>query len=311
MVKQKWMTGLIYFSMIALLNACTGSEQQGTPKPIPSATPSNSRDVTIEVINNGEESGVFQIGEIFAFRHREGFQIWTHQANFWQPGDEFNAGSLTVKIIFDDSLVVEPFVFWANGSIQEGENGNGYFLESPMNINISTSSLTLGEHRMMVQVTNPRGQIFDHSWDFVIKEREPARVSAPAVLVPTIEYLLENPHPTPMFFSQNSSTSIELDRFSPIGLGEGMCFTLSEVGLVSSNPDETETPFNFSKWHEIRISIDGTILENNQFGMESETPNYNFICFKTEFLAIGSHLAEISFNFDGKMRSHTWAFVIE
>lgn len=274
--------------------ACNGSLRAN----LPTATPSNTRDITIEVIGGNEESSVFEIGEIFMSRHREGFMIWTHQANFWQPGDKFNADSLDVKVIFDDSQSIEPFVSWSNGAIQ---NGNGYFLASPMNISINTSTLSVGQHIMTIQVINPHGQVFEQTWDFAIKQRESPRLSAPSSVVPTIEYLFENPYPTPAYFSQNSPKPFEQDRFSPIGAGEGMCFTLTAI------PNQYRAP----QWAEIGIKVDGTVLKDDQFDMESELPSYKFICFTTDFLATGTHFTTVSFILDGQSYSYTWVFEIE
>lgn len=295
MVKSK-LSILLTLPILILMSACNSSPQAA----LPAATSSTTRDITIEVIN-GNEEGLFEIGEIFTSRHHEGFVIWTHQANFWQPGDEYNAGSLDINVMFDDSQSAEPFVFWSNGIIQNGDNGNGSFLASPMNISVNTSKLPVGQHSMTLQVTNPRGQVFEHTWEFVIKQRSPARLSAPTELIATIEYLLENPYPIPAYFSQASTKPRDLDRFSPIGSGEGLCFVLTRSESLSGA----------AQWEKISIEVDGKILKDNQFGMESELPSYKHICFTTDFLATGTHLAEVSFILGGQPYSHTWVFEIE
>lgn len=267
---------------LASLTACMSDQQRVVIE-------LSDRYVYLEILS--KDSAYFQITETYALRNREGFLIESHQSHFWQPGDEYGAGSLTVDLIFDHQNPIKPFVFWPNASRTHAENGNGFFMATPMNISVDTSMLTIGQHTMQIRVTTPDQRVFEHTWDFAIRNQSGARLSPSDQIKPTIEYLADHPVATSEFLLLRSDKPLLLDHFSPIGATEGLCFTVK----VASD--------------QISIAINGTVLQDDQFGVQNqETPGYSFVCVATNFLAAGEHLAEVTTEPQGD--THTWVFAI-
>lgn len=271
-----------------------------TPTPI-------RRDVTLSILSGANESDLFHIYEIYDLRNREGFLVLTHQSYFWQEGDKYSVDSLAVDVVFDDSIVIdEPFVFWPNSSRYEDVNSNGYYMATPMNISVDTSGLAIGQHTVMVQVTTPHNEVFSHTWGFMIDQREVARQSTPPEIVPTADYLLDNSLPTPDYISGLPTETHILDRFSPLGSTEGICIGLDLSIFIPINA--TQDLFNppFSNITPIEFFIDGINLPENLIGQN----NSSSICFSTDFLAEGTHLAEIIFKVNEIEYSYQWAFIV-
>jgi hypothetical protein len=273
----------------------------------------NQRDIDIVVLTEESPGDLFEIGDIFALRDREGFQIWTHQSNFWQAGENWGASSLNVNVVFDGNRPVEPFVFWANGSVQNvydaaGER-LGSYLASPMTINVSVAKLDIGDHMMTVTVETPDGEIFSQSWDFVIRQRETPRRTTPVEIIPTAEHLVQFPHPTPDYIMRISNEATGLDRFSPIGSGEGLCLALTDAPFVSAST--AENPFRPSVWDALTLSFDDVALEGDRVGIQAnDTVGQWLMCGDTDALASGTHMATISIEVDANEYVYSWAFVV-
>ncbi len=192
----------------------------------------------------------------------------------------------------------------------ENDNPIGRFLFADMNISISTSAFDLGEHTLMVRVQTPHDQVFSQSWQFVIRERETPRLETPPEVAPTADYLRQFPLPTPAFLLSLSTQSTLQDRFSPIGLGEGLCLVVDDEPFVP--PELAHNPFRPAMWEEIVVSVNNVRLNDTQIGIRgSDSPGVLFLCIDTDFLAPGTHLAELDVTANGRMYAYQWAFVIE
>ena len=281
--------------------------------PEPSPTQRIYRDITIDVLSGEGESDFFEIGDIRTNRDREGFHIWSHQSHFWRPGDEFNAGSLDIEMIFDDLAPYTPFFFWPNGSLQEiyDDDGkpNGVFLATGMTISPSTVDLALGEHTMTIRVANPHDEVFEHTWRFVIRERETPQIPAPLAIVPTAEYLRESPQPTLEFVRNPSIEAKHLDRIngSWIGTREAICFTLDDSSFVP--PELEDDAFRSAMWDEINLKIDG--VEVDIRSLPNDNVRVRIWCTDSDYLDEGVHLAHLSVSVGGEEYSYMWAFTIE
>jgi hypothetical protein len=281
----------------------------------PPATPDviSQRDIDIVVLTEDSPGDLFEIGEIVALRDREGFQIWTHQANFWKSGEDWDPSSLSVNVVFDGNRPVEPFVFWANGSLQNVYDSTGErlgsYLASPMTINVSVAGFDIGDHMMTVSIETPNGEIFSQSWDFVIRQRETPRRTTPIELFPTAEHLAQFPHPTPEYIMRVSNEATGLDRFSPIGSGEGLCLALTDAPFVSAST--AENPFRPSAWDAITLSFDNVALDGDRVGIQAnDTVGHRFVCGDTDALASGTHMATITIEVDAIEYVYSWAFVV-
>ena len=275
---------------------------------------SANRDIEIELLTDTKPDALFVIDEIFDLRNREGFLIRTHQSHFWQAGDFLNTGSLQVETFFDDVQTVEPFVFWRSsvkhGIYDENEELVGGYLAADMNINVNTSELDLGEHMLTISVQTPHDETFSQNWRFVIRERAIPRLDTPIEIAPIAEYLYQHPLPTPEFVKRAEVKSKLLDQFSPLGNREGLCVTLNDEPFVPS--ELAGNPFRSAIWDEITVTVDNVPLNDNQLGVpDSDVPGVLFLCIDTDFLAAGTHLAEISMTRQGATYSFAWGFVIE
>jgi hypothetical protein len=237
----------------------------------------------------------------------------THQANFWKSGEDWDPSSLSVNVVFDGNRPVEPFVFWANGSLQNvydaaGER-LGSYLWATMNISVSVAGLDVGDHMMTVSIETPNGEIFSQSWDFVIRQRETPRRTTPIELFPTAEHLAQFPHPTPEYIMRVSNEATGLDRFSPIGSGEGLCLALTDAPFVSAST--AENPFRPSAWDAITLSFDNVALDGDRVGIQAnDTVGHRFVCGDTDALASGTHMATITIEVDAIEYVYSWAFVV-
>lgn len=302
-----FITGILGLTAAA---AGVGHAVSTTPTP----TPVPYRAIEIEVLTEPDPDDLFEIGEIFEGRDHEGFLIWTHQSHFWQPGDFFDAGSLTVRVIFDHTLAVEPFVFWRSSGLQNvydaDNNVIGRYLFAGMNISVSTAQLDLGEHTLTVQAQTPHDETFSQNWQFVIRERAIPRLETPPDIAPTTDYLQQFPLPTPAYLRNVATTAKSLDQFSPLGSGEGVCFTLADEPFVPA--ELIDNPFRPAQWEDFTLLVDNTVLTDDQFGGRwSDSPGVLFLCFDTDFLAAGTHLAELRITAHGEPYAFQWAFVIE
>lgn len=241
--------------------------------------------------------------------------FWSHQSHFWRPGDDFHAKhELTIEIIFDDTAPYDPFVSWPNGSrtevFDEDGNSSGFFLATPMSISPSTANLALGEHTMTVRVTTPHDEVFEHTWRFVIQERDIPRVDIPPRLLPTAEFLRVSPQPTPAFILRLPTEASYFDRFSGIDSREGICLVLDDTSFVPQ--DFHEGDFRDPMWEDVIIFVDDIPIDRSQFGdLQPDTPGHWFICVDTDYLAVGVHLAEVTVTADGEEFSYEWVFTIE
>ena len=277
--------------------------------------PAPDRNVEIEVLTAPTPEELFEIGHVFDLRDREGFLIWTQQAYFWQPGDLFRASSLEVEVVFDDATTYDPFVFWRSSALNTvyNEDGDliGTYLAGEMNINVDTSLLSFGHHTVTVNITTPHDEVFTQTWEFVIHERETPRSPVPPELAPTADYLNQHPMPTPVYVLKVSAQAEQLDRFSPIGWGEAVCLTIDDDSFVpSAQAGDLSRP---SMWDEIHIAVDGTLLRDDQIGIQdTDSPGVLFVCFDTDYLAAGIHLAALNVTVNGidSVFTYTWAFVI-
>src|SRR5512145_158373 len=224
------MEGLMRYILLALVILILSFGAAVMPAlSIPTPSPQPTRAITIELLTEPEPEDLFEVVDVFDSRHREGFLIWTKQEYFWQPGDYFNAGSLTVDITLD-GMPTHPFVFWSSSASTSGydedQNVIGSYLSAAMEIGVDTAALPLGEHTMTIHLETPHHQVFMQSWDFVIRERETPRIPIPTDLAATAQYLWQSPEPTPIYMHSHRTAAAHLDLCQR-GV-EGICVTLDD-----------------------------------------------------------------------------------
>jgi hypothetical protein len=279
----------------------------------PTPTPRPIRDIDIEVLTEPAMGALFEIGDVFTGRHHEGFSIWTEQARFWQPGDFFDAGSLDTRIIFDNTLAIEPFYFWRSSHIAHitGDDGEpiGTFLDTPIYISVSTADLALGPHTLTVEIETPHREVFSQTWEFVIRERATPRAPIPTELAQTAEYLFANPNPTPAYIVKlPTEATSAIDPF--LYLEEGICLVIDDEMPVPL--EDREDLFRSGMGDNITFAIDSDPLSSEQMrSAPSDSPGHLFICLDTDHLTPGLHIAKIQFRVDETPYSYTWAFAVD
>jgi len=283
------------------------------PLVLATSSPIPERDISIVVLAEMQD-GLFEIGEIFTQREREGFQIWTHQSHFWQPGDEGATGQ-QVTIIFDEHHSIKPFYFWRSPLRRDvidqitGER-LGSYMATDMLISVSTAQLELGRHIMAIQVENSSGAIFTQSWEFEIQQRTIPRQPLPKELAPTAEYLQSNPFPTPEFIVRVDEVAGSLPDFSSLESGEGICLLITDAPFLTD--EAFNNPFRANAWGNIDIQVDAIALSAEQVSIaRTDAPGNTHICFDTDYLRAGVHLATIVITVDSFDYPYTWAFIIE
>lgn len=318
---------LMSLAVVIVCAACSGdssdtvanSSMQTTATLSPTITPiSPSTTRNVQIVNNvSQQTNVSSDEEVFILeiigdRDSEGVSIGTYHRHFWEVGntsDELVEG-LDIQIFVDGVLQTnEPFVFWSNGSVQEvyDDDGNflGSYLWSPMTINFGTREVPHGEHSLTIRVTNLSGVVFEKSWDIVINPE--IRESMSVELVPTAQYLQQNPESIPEFIMAADSSTRYIDRFSNHNFPsrEGVCVYL-EGSIFEAIVGSSNSPLEF-----IQIAIDGETLPQDQVsaGGWGDFDDWS-ICAESNYLENGLHLAAFTLLIDPP-RSYTWVFSAE
>lgn len=279
-------------------------------------SPATTRNLQI-VSDASQQTDVPSDEEVFTIetigdRDSEGISIGTYHRHFWELGNTSGelVDSLDIQIFVDGVLqTTEPFVFWRNGSVQEvhDDDGNflGSYLWSPMTINFGTREIPLGEHSLTIQVTNLSGVVFDKSWDILISPE--IRESMIVELVPTAQYLQQNPESISEFIMAADSSTRYIDRFSNHNFPsrEGVCAYL-EGPIFEAIVGSSNSPLEF-----IQIAIDGETLPQDKVSVgEWGDFDERSICVESNYLENGLHLATFTLLIDPP-RSYTWVFSAE
>jgi hypothetical protein len=295
-------------------DTATNSSMQTTATPSPTVTPiSPATTRNVQIVSDVSQQTDIPSAEVFTIeligdRDSEGVSIGTYHRHFWELGNTSGelVEGLGIQIVVDGVLQTsEPFVFWRNGSVQEvyDNDGNvlGSYLWSPMTINFSTQEVPVGEHSLTILVTNLSGVVFEKSWDILISPK--IRESMSVELVPSAQYLQQNPESIPEFIQYVDFSTRYIDRFSyhEFPSREGVC-VYPEREVMSSI-------IGSRSYNEvIQMSIDNEILSEDQVSIVLD--ERTSICVETNYLENGLHLATFTLLIDPP-QSYTWVFSAE